>query len=110
MLSRKKEDKNNLPFVKKFAAGCCTVCWVGAGAELNMSANGLPKPSRSSEALLCGTAACVSAAPNKSTILVFACAAGGDDKNGFVAAVGDPIFCYKLKSTFSFVQFFLNEL
>lgn len=92
-----KPDKGiqkNLPLVKKFAAGCCTVCaWDGAGAELNISANGLPKPSRSSEALLCGTAACVSAAPNKSTILVFAWAAGGDDKNGFVAAVGDPIFC-----------------
>lgn len=81
--------------MKKFAAGCCTA---GAGAELKISANGFPKPRRSSEALLGATAAdCPSDAPKKSTMLVFAAAAGGDDKNGFVAAVGDDTFCYQKK-------------
>lgn len=81
----------NLPLVKKFAAGCCTA---GAGAELKMSANGFPKPRRSSDALLGATAAaCPSDAPKKSTIFVFAAAAGGEDKKGFVAAVGDDTFC-----------------
>lgn len=61
-----------------------------------MSANGFPKPSKSSDARLGAAAAAwpLSVAPNRSTIFVFAAAAGGDDKNGFVAAVGDDTFCY----------------
>lgn len=92
------------PLEKKFAAGCTA----GAGAELKISANGFPRPSKSSEARLGATAACVSAAPNKSTILVFAAAAGGDDKNGFVAAVGDETFCcYKNKINIFHLKLFV---
>lgn len=86
-----------MPIAQLPEAGCDGGC--AAAAAPNISANGLPSPKRSSDALL-GAAApsCESAAPNKSTILVFACAAGGDDKNGlFAMAVGDPSFCYKKK-------------
>lgn len=75
-----------------------------------MSANGFPNPSKSSEALLGATAAdWPSAAPNKSTILVFAAAAGGDDKNGFVAAVGDDTFCYETEGQ-SIISLFLDSI
>lgn len=74
-----------------------------------MSANGLPKPSKSSEARLGATAAaaCPSAAPNKSTMFVFAAAAGGDDKNGLVAAVGDDTFCWS-KNELSHASFIIS--
>lgn len=58
----------------------------------NMSAKGLPNCSRSSEALVAAAAAagCADAAPNRSTIGWPACAAGGDDRNGFVSAALAP--------------------
>lgn len=73
----------------------------------NISANGLPNCSKSSEAFVacaCGPDAAAAAgwadaAPNRSTIGWPACAAGGDDRNGFVSAapaapllVGDDSF------------------
>ncbi len=82
-------------------AWCCIGIWTagaGAGAP-NISANGFPNCKRSSEAFdgACAAAAVLSA-PNRSTILAFAADAGGEDKNGFVAAfaaelVGDETFC-----------------
>lgn len=64
----------------------------------NISANGLPNCSKSSDAFVasaCGTDAAaaagwVDAAPNRSTIGWPACAAGGDDRNGFVSAALAP--------------------
>lgn len=71
----------------------------GAPLASNMSANGLPNCSRSSEALVgwawaWGAAAAAAgwadAAPNRSTIGWPAWAAGGDDRNGFVSAALAP--------------------
>lgn len=65
----------------------------GAPLASNISANGLPNCSRSSEALVAwpggaaaAAAGCADAAPNRSTIGWPAWAAGGDDRNGFVSA------------------------
>lgn len=91
----------NLPLLIQFPdIGCCT--GAGAGAA-NISANGFPNCNKSSEAFdeVCALAAVESGGPNKSTI--FPELAGGDDKNGFVAAlaalfVGDDTFvCLRIE-------------
>lgn len=64
----------------------------------NMSANGLPNCSKSSDAFVASdcdadaaaAAGCADAAPNRSTIGWPACEAGGDDRNGFVSAALAP--------------------
>lgn len=68
------------------ADGCC--CG-GAGLP-NISANGLPNCSKSSEAFDCVfcAPAVESVPPNRSTIFVDCV---GDDKNGFVAAAVAPL-------------------
>lgn len=67
---------------------------VAAGAPdvpSNISANGLPNCSKSSDAFEAEAAAdCAGAAPNKSTIGAPAEDAGGDDRNGFVSAAPAP--------------------
>lgn len=76
-------------------AACGAGCW--AGAAPNMSANGFPNCKRSSRAFVCCCGAAPwSAAPKRSTMLPDD--AGGDERKGLLAFVGDPILdCEKIK-------------
>lgn len=60
--------------------------WAGGGAP-NISANGFPNCSKSSDAFAFGGCAEAAVGPNKSTIFV---ALVGDDKNGLFAAADAP--------------------
>lgn len=61
--------------------------WAGGGAP-NISANGFPNCSKSSDAFAFGGCAEAAVGPNKSTIFV---ALVGDDKNGLFAAADAPV-------------------
>lgn len=77
--------------------------WAGGGAP-NISANGFPNCSKSSDAFAFGGWAEAAVGPNRSTIFA---ALVGDDKNGLFAAadappVGDVNFvCCKIKNKLS---------
>lgn len=94
--SNKKGEDEKLAHVQKPLP---TNGWAG-GAAPNISANGFPNCSKSSDAFAFGGCAEAAVGPNKSTIFA---ALVGDDKNGLFAAadappVGDVNFvCYQEK-------------